>query len=130
MDKREHVAGLASGLAVQDQAFQAFMTALLTPTSGATEAGEGGDEKLIEVWINAAVHADYKARGVFPEMTACELVGSGSARGAWGNVPEATARAMLADACAQAELARAKGNKKATKWSWLRSRLRHALTRD
>jgi hypothetical protein len=120
MDRRELLPTRSD--AAQDQAFQAFLSVVL--------AANVEVSPHVRVWVRADVQADYLARGIFPEMTSREPVGSGPAKGVWGVVPEAVARAMLTDACDQAEQEKAKGNKRATKWSWLRNRLSRALARD
>lgn len=100
----------------QDEAFRRFLAGLL------------GDLQLFDVWVNAKVYADYQARGVFPEVTSCRLVGSGPSAYARTSVSESVVRAMLLDACAQIAQERANGNKRPTKWSWLRNRLRDELS--
>lgn len=95
-------------------AFKSFMAALLR-----------GPKRT--VWINRKVHADYLVRGVFPEITASDPFSASAAAGAWFGVPGSVARAMLSDAIAQVEHERATGNRRATKWSWLRNQLRRTL---
>ena len=123
MEKRELAAAeRATGARRGDQAFQAFLADVL--------AAHVDVSPHLRVWVRADVQADYRARGVFPEITGREPLGPGPASRVWGVVPEAVARAMLTDACVQAEHEKATGNKRATKWSWLRSRLHKALAPD
>jgi hypothetical protein len=121
---------LPSGAGGRPQSpFEAFYAAILRPIPGLEIESASYDDRLIWVRINAATHADYLARSIFPAMTACPVCGKGPAAGAQGRMTVSVVRQMYADACEQVERERAKGNTR-TKWSWLRNRLDDALSQE